>query len=749
MHVQVYRVEMIPTASGRSKAPQQQDMVPHGLSLHALSWLKLIPAQRKTVFHLLLQLPLWILRSNNASASGDPRSDSEIHAIIESISVRDIYLRTNQAGNFELAVQNIGHVAAAHTIGSKLSTDQSPEITTAHGVWKSLQTEFARHSAELANGRFSFLEYHSGLGLISTRLASEYPDATVFSLEKDEVNTDLHLNLADAFNVSNDAICHLEMDPTTLHRNLYESPELFRFQLFFNNALKQFQETNNLEEWGQHMGAILSSALTTFVYVPNRALISLGLYSLFGVYCDTMHHFNTINENQYINNKQHSKQMCALMAERTGIYIHGEELLSAFFGQRSAFTSNEKPDARVVLSNMHRLTQLSAHPQRCFINFHSDWLLSTARAKMDGSELSVMFSPMSINQPHQQSSIADSLSLTKTYNGAFPMMRCDIVNMTRHVHHHFDYARDGHSRTYTMHIGINQTATDLISYFLKSHTDWKVHDIALMTHRMDKEGVMLMLPDVTNGDGPVTTLALGNHPCQHHITSVQLFRDKDRWRIPYTSIYGVTLITALCMGLKPVLRDRLFQEFLRLPLYEDMAPWNIVLFGKSVDYIDYDTKDITFDKVLPKAYQIMTVLMNYKRTVEDFKRCGSKASTVYGLPFVSDCVAPTSLTNVPNCGTDLRYPVPCGDGHCHSDYISCLRSLARIAERVSEEERQRNDALQNVQKVLSTESNQMTQREEQHLWAQDLASAMQAVVAKFNSSSYQKINYEEFLAGLQ
>lgn len=34
----------------------------------------------------------------------------------------------------------------------------------------------------------------------------------------------------------------------------------------------------------------------------------------------------------------------------------------------------------------------------------------------------------------------------------------------------------------------------------------------------------------------------------------------------------------------------------------------------------------------------MTVLMNYKRTVEDFKRCGSKGSTVYGLPYVSDCV---------------------------------------------------------------------------------------------------------------
>ena len=26
------------------------------------------------------------------------------------------------------------------------------------------------------------------------------------------------------------------------------------------------------------------------------------------------------------------------------------------------------------------------------------------------------------------------------------LLRCDIVNMTRHVHHHFDYKKDGHSR---------------------------------------------------------------------------------------------------------------------------------------------------------------------------------------------------------------------------------------------------------------------------------------------------------------
>lgn len=56
----------------------------------------------------------------------------------------------------------------------------------------------------------------------------------------------------------------------------------------------------------------------------------------------------------------------------------------------------------------------------------------------------------------------------------------------------------------------------------------------------------------------------------------------------------------------------------------------------------------------------MTVLMNYKRTIEDFNKCGSKASTVYGrssksnitcidnispvegLPYVAECVGRSS-----------------------------------------------------------------------------------------------------------
>jgi hypothetical protein len=41
-----------------------------------------------------------------------------------------------------------------------------------------------------------------------------------------------------------------------------------------------------------------------------------------------------------------------------------------------------------------------------------------------------------------------------------------------------------------------------------------------------------------------------------------------------------------------------------------MAPWNIVLNGPNLDYIDYDTKEFTYDKDVPKAYMVKYHLKN-------------------------------------------------------------------------------------------------------------------------------------------
>ena len=49
-----------------------------------------------------------------------------------------------------------------------------------------------------------------------------------------------------------------------------------------------------------------------------------------------------------------------------------------------------------------------------------------------------------------------------------------------------------------------------------------------------------------------------------------------------------------------------------------------VFQGGDLRYIDYDTRDVYFDKVVPAAFQIMTLLMNYERTIKDFGHCGDK-----------------------------------------------------------------------------------------------------------------------------
>ena len=106
------------------------------------------------------------------------------------------------------------------------------------------------------------------------------------------------------------------------------------------------------------------------------------------------------------------------------------------------------------------------------------------------------------------------------------------------------------------------------------------------------------------GSATIYKLPPGYHLNGPFVTRVGIFRDKDNFFIPYTSIYGVTLITILRLGLVEKQRDRYFHKFLKLPLYEDMTSWNIVMMGPNVDYIDYDTKDFTFDSFVPKAYMV-------------------------------------------------------------------------------------------------------------------------------------------------
>jgi hypothetical protein len=252
------------------------------------------------------------------------------------------------------------------------------------------------------------------------------------------------------------------------------------------------------------------------------------------------------------------------------------------------------------------------------------------------------------------------------------MMRCDVISMTRHVHHHFDYAKDGHTRTYTMTVSANESLTysaaRAVGVSVTSASSWGNIRFSEYKKGVADVGVRWL----KSTDGRSYELPLGHHLNNGVLTSVTMVRDKSTHVIPYNSMKAFTLIAVLRLGFVSELKERAYKLFVKLPLYEDMAPWNIVFDGQSLDYIDYDTKEKTFDEEVKRTYQILSVLMNYKRTVSDFSKCGSKVGNPYNFPFLSECVKSTAFSGP--C-EEPEFPVACGDGHCRSDYITCLRSV--------------------------------------------------------------------------
>jgi hypothetical protein len=108
--------------------------------------------------------------------------------------------------------------------------------------------------------------------------------------------------------------------------------------------------------------------------------------------------------------------------------------------------------------------------------------------------------------------------------------------------------------------------------------------------------------------------------------------------IPYTH-FGISLITLLRIGLSGNTKTKLYGQFLQIPVYEDMATWNIQWTKGKLAYVDVDTMQkhlevrglllttgVSLESrpkqgSLPHAYQMILALMNYERTVADFGRC--------------------------------------------------------------------------------------------------------------------------------
>jgi hypothetical protein len=337
------------------------------------------------------------------------------------------------------------------------------------------------------------------------------------------------------------------------------------------------------------------------------------------------------------------------------------------------------------------------------------------------------------------------------------------------VGHHFDWSVDGHKRKYHLHVQVNASASASAALAAGARGGGAAAVarsplVPMGSHPNNGKVVEVYLTRAGKVDGlamnnkiPYVTKSFQREKRKMIEKRKTVALQRARWRarrhcplaltrarsslpppsLPasrltrYVTINSLTLIAALRLGLVSSQRSEAYQAFLSMPLYEDMTPWNIAFRGSSVHYIDYDTRDKTFDAEVAAIYQSLSVLMNYKRasrsprclsprvlsrapeglrtlalhppslscvrthppslplpptpsppralsflagTVQDFKKCGHKGKNgPYNFPFMSECIGSDFSGPCP----EPAAPVPCGNGECTTDYIACLKSMTK------------------------------------------------------------------------
>ena len=157
----------------------------------------------------------------------------------------------------------------------------------------------------------------------------------------------------------------------------------------------------------------------------------------------------------------------------------------------------------------------------------------------------------------------------------------------------------------------------------------------------------------------------------HEFGSTYLIRNDDNSTIVYDK-FGISLIATLRLHPSDKLVTRLYSQFLTLPIYEDMAPWNIQFKAGQLYYVDKDSSESSFDWLLPHASQFFLALINYRETIKAFGMCGSVAIVKGNPPEVGQCVR--SYNEGP-CN-DPAFPVPCANERCYATFVDCLRAIA-------------------------------------------------------------------------
>jgi len=532
-------------------------------------------------------------------------------------------------------------------------------------LWHALKAHLRESPAEGRNGHFSLFEWGGITAPVAMAVAGEFPNATVVAIVGDA----LRGCSSTAALPPNVIYCAGVPIDHGLAIRMYESPEFARYGVLNFDPDWNYQKppSQRLPEAAtRHMpqrrdvdlrqidckadsrvtrtpllelalsedrsdahhlvGSLVTSALTSFIPLPSASHISLAMHAIFGTSA------SEVAARAGDDETQHPKP--ALPRHVTDAQDVGHPSVGFVDAEVRLF---ERMAIRPYMRTVETETLLSAG---------DSWGVS-------GKVISY------------------TTGLFGRRVAPFPLLRVDMLNLSREVHHHFDWARDGHKRTYKLRAVLNESCLS---------PDIRRYDLLRGSVMLESEGAH----SEASGGGlvklhtqyleRVLTLPAGHHVSNGRIVHVYLTRDEDGSYIPYGQIRSITLIAAIRLGLITPHRQRAFSAFLRLPLYEDMAPWNIAFTANKLEYIDYDTRGLTYDAHVVRIYRTLSALMNYKRTIEDFDMCGARAKTSYGFPYVSDCVRPTRFSS--DCSHDSSRPVPCDDGNCHSDFISCLRAIS-------------------------------------------------------------------------
>jgi len=679
-----------------------------------------------------------------------------------------------------------GTLSGGSNINGGFGGGDSGDDEAVREAWAALASQLTPLDTATGNalaGRFSFVEYGSGLGELSLAVARAFPEATVLSVDGDGDEADVTAHLAASLRggIFNNIIAKGVVG-AELFTRLHDSPEFFRYQAYsadLVSLLARGGAAGAPAALQAEFGTLLALAATTFLRLPSDAHLSLALTTFADSYADGAW---LARNNEPGGSGTDAAAGCFSLGLAAAM---GRGAAGGGGGTQSAAAAAAPAvavpaacalaaaeaggaAADAALTSFVARFALPAHPRAAFRASEMRLLAALVRAPPGSDAIRVVAAPVPapLRLPRSMDDIApaqapaqplglaaanaasaaSAASALEAVPPAPPagpqamlprglssgLVRVDLASLTRHVNHHFQSGLDGHSRKYTLRVQANYSASAALVRALDAADGEAEPSVAAVYAALPhghhpNHGHSVRVPPLPPAPAAMSAPGAGALPAAAAkaaarasaaaaeayaadlaeacgaaglhagacagaasagllggavlpgVTSIILTRDTDGALIPYDSVHGITLITGLRLGLLAPLRARAYHQFVALPLYQDMAPWNIVFLGARLDYIDYDTRDRSYDAFVPHAYEVMEVLFNYKRTVEDFRRCGSKAGNPYNFPFVSDCVGGGGFSGP--C-KDSRAPVPCGDGSCRSDYVSCLRALS-IGERAA------------------------------------------------------------------